>query len=48
MAKTTEIFWHNLNIEKIARLLKTDVEDGLSEKEVKEKRKKLGSNKLRG
>ena len=46
MAKTTEIFWHNLNIEKIARLLKTDVEDGLSEKEVKEKRKKLGSNKL--
>jgi len=36
MAKTTEIFWHNLNIEKIARLLKTDVEDGLSEKEVKE------------
>ena len=46
MVKTTEIFWHNLNIEKIARLLKTDVEDGLSEKEVKEKRKKLGSNKL--
>ncbi|MFC1789784.1 cation-translocating P-type ATPase [Patescibacteria group bacterium] len=36
--------WHNLDIEKIKRILGTDIKEGLREKEVDSKRKKFGKN----
>jgi Ca2+-transporting ATPase len=41
-----EIFWHNLEIEEVAKLLKIDIKNGLSEKEVELLQRKLGKNKL--
>lgn len=37
-----EIFWHNLSIEEITKLLKTNLEEGLSEDEVKKRQKEFG------
>lgn len=42
----TEIFWHNLEIEEVSKVLKTDIKEGLSEKEVKFRQEKFGLNKL--
>jgi Ca2+-transporting ATPase len=39
-------FWHNLSIEKVIKILETDLEQGLAEKEVKERQKTFGKNKL--
>ncbi len=41
-----EIFWHNLSIEEITKLLKTNLEEGLSEDEVKKRQKEFGKNLL--
>jgi Ca2+-transporting ATPase len=41
-----EIFWHNLNFKEAAEILKTDIENGLSEKEARNRQKKFGKNKL--
>ena len=38
--------WHNLEIEEVVKILKTDIEQGLSEKEVKARQEKFGKNKL--
>jgi len=38
--------WHNLSIEEIIKILKTDISQGLSEKEVKLRQEKFGKNKL--
>ncbi len=38
--------WHNLEIEKVAEILKTDLKNGLSEEEAEERQKKLGKNEL--
>ena len=43
MAQT---LWHNLDIKEVAGLLKADIEEGLSGKEIKERQKKFGLNKL--
>ena len=42
----TQTSWHNLDIKEAAGLLKADIEEGLSGKEIKERRKKFGLNKL--
>ena len=39
-------FWHNLPIKKVASILNTDLEKGLSQKEVEIRQKKFGLNKL--
>ncbi len=41
-----EIFWHNLNSKEVAKLLRIDIEKGLSEKEVKIRQREFGKNKL--
>ena len=41
-----EIFWHNLRIEEVAGVLKTDIKEGLSEKEVEIRQRESGPNKL--
>ncbi|MGB2762052.1 MAG: HAD-IC family P-type ATPase [Minisyncoccales bacterium] len=38
--------WHNLSIQEVSKILETDKEAGLSNKEVVERRKKIGLNKL--
>jgi len=38
--------WHNLSVKEVAKILKTDIKEGLSEKEVKERQKIFGLNKL--
>ena len=42
----SKFFWHNLKIEEIIRILRTDTEKGLSEKEVKLSLKEFGKNIL--
>ena len=42
----TQFFWHNLKIEEIIKILRTDIEKGLSEKEVKLSLKEFGENRL--
>jgi len=42
----TEKNWHNLSWEKVVELLKTDCKKGLTEEEIKARRKKLGLNLL--
>ena len=37
-------FWHNLEVEEVAKILRTNSEDGLSEEEVKLYRKEFGKN----
>ncbi len=39
-------FWHNLEVEEVAKILRTNSEDGLSEEEVKLYRKEFGKNEL--
>jgi len=41
-----EIFWHNLTIEETGELQRTNLNDGLSEKEVKVRQREFGKNKL--
>jgi Ca2+-transporting ATPase len=41
-----EIFWHNLEIGEMEKILRTDIKNGLSEKEVKSRQKEFGKNKL--
>ncbi|MDQ5883086.1 MAG: P-type Ca2+ transporter type [Patescibacteria group bacterium] len=41
-----EILWHNLNFKEAAEILKTDLENGLSEEEASKRQKKFGKNKL--
>jgi len=39
-------YWHNLSAEKTAEVLETDIENGLSEKEVILRKRKFGPNSL--
>jgi Ca2+-transporting ATPase len=41
-----EIFWHNLKIEEVEKLLRTDIEKGLAEKEVEIRQREFGKNQL--
>ncbi|MDI6591847.1 MAG: HAD-IC family P-type ATPase, partial [Patescibacteria group bacterium] len=41
-----EIFWHNLSIEEVAKLQRTNPKEGLTEKEVEIRQRKFGKNKL--
>ncbi len=41
-----EIFWHNLTWQKVAKILGSDPEKGLREKEVKLRQKKFGKNEV--
>ena len=41
-----EIFWHNLEIEEVAKLQRTNLKEGLSEEEVKVRQREFGKNKL--
>ncbi|UZE93042.1 MAG: HAD-IC family P-type ATPase [Candidatus Nealsonbacteria bacterium] len=41
-----KFFWHNLEIEEVERILRTNIEKGLSEKEVKLSLKEFGKNEL--
>jgi len=41
-----EIFWHNLEIEEVKKLLRTNIEMGLVEKEVAIRQREFGKNKL--
>lgn len=43
---TGDILWHNLDSEEVAKILKTDIKKGLSEKEVKNRQAEFGLNKL--
>jgi len=43
-----EILWHNLNFKEAAEILKTDLENGLSEEEASKRQKKFGKNKTSG
>ena len=40
------VFWHNLSWQQVLRKLESDPERGLTEREVKERLKKYGKNKL--
>ena len=41
-----EFFWHNLEIKEVKKLLRTDIERGLDEKEVEIRQREFGKNKL--
>jgi len=41
-----EIFWHNLEIEEVAKLQRTNLKEGLLVKEVKIRQREFGKNKL--
>jgi len=41
-----EVFWHNLSIEEITKILKTNLKTGLTEKEVQLRQRESGKNKL--
>ncbi|MDI6602530.1 MAG: HAD-IC family P-type ATPase [Patescibacteria group bacterium] len=41
-----EIFWYNLTIEEVAKLQRTDLNEGLSVQEVKLRQREFGKNKL--
>jgi len=41
-----EIFWHNLSREEVVKILRSDIEKGLDEKEVEIRQKEFGKNKL--
>jgi len=41
-----EIFWHNLGIEEVEKLSRTDIERGLDEKEIRIRQREFGKNKL--
>ena len=43
---TNDIFWHNLDSEEAAKILRTDIEKGLTEEEVKKRQAEFGLNKL--
>ena len=39
-------FWHNLDPKEVAKLLRTDIKEGLSEKEIEIRQREFGKNKL--
>jgi len=41
-----KIFWHNLEIGEVAKILRTDIENGLTEKEVEIRQREFGKNLL--
>ncbi len=41
-----EVFWHNLEIDEIEKILKTNLKDGLSEKEIRVRQKEFGLNEI--
>jgi Ca2+-transporting ATPase len=41
-----EVFWHNLGIKEVERILRTDTNSGLSEKEAEVRQNAFGKNKL--
>jgi len=41
-----EIFWHNLGIEEVEKLSRTDIERGLDEKEIRIRQREFGKNLL--
>lgn len=41
-----EVFWHNLEVGEVEKVLRTDVKSGLSQNEVKIRQKEFGRNKL--
>jgi len=41
-----EIFWHNLKVEEIEKLLRTDLKEGLSEKKAKLREREFGKNQI--
>jgi Ca2+-transporting ATPase len=41
-----EIFWHNLSKEEVVKTLRSDIEKGLTEKEVEIRQREFGKNKL--
>jgi Ca2+-transporting ATPase len=41
-----QIFWHNLSVQESVKILRTDIKNGLSEEEVKNRRAEFGENKL--
>ena len=41
-----EIFWHNLDSKEVAKLLRTDIKEGLLEKEIEIRQREFGKNKL--
>ncbi|MFH1657392.1 MAG: HAD-IC family P-type ATPase [bacterium] len=41
-----KILWHNLAVTKVAEILRTDIEYGLSEEKIAERQKEFGKNKL--
>lgn len=45
-SKMAEVFWHNLEIGEVERILRTNIERGLSEKEIEIRQKEFGKNKL--
>jgi len=46
MINNKKIYWHSISVEQVAKILDTDIEKGLSEKEVEKRFKKFGPNKL--
>jgi len=41
-----EIFWHNLTVKEEAKILRTDIEKGLTDKETRVRQKEIGKNQL--
>ena len=42
----SEIFWHNLSVDEVIKILKTDIANGLTEEKVKVLQQKFGKNLL--
>ena len=43
---TDKKYWHNITIEKIVKLLKSDIENGLNDEEIISRQERFGKNKL--
>jgi Ca2+-transporting ATPase len=41
-----EVFWHNLKVEEIEKIQRTDLRNGLSEKEVEIRKREFGENEI--
>jgi P-type Ca2+ transporter type 2C len=41
-----EVFWHNLKVKEIERIQRTDLKNGLSEKEVEIRKREFGKNEI--
>jgi hypothetical protein len=40
-----EVFWHNLKVEEIEKIQRTDLKNGLSEKEVEIRKREFGKKR---